>query len=210
MVQTRAQERVGSTTAKGEASPQPVDKTTHSAASPTSKRKAEESNGQSPKSPLKAKSARRSEPVAKEPQRDSSKKAVTNNSLQTLLHRVLDQYGGPPLNGSVEDSWPRSKVIMAHILNALVSSARISHELAASTLACLLKEDYHDLHVLHQKSWDEKIDVLTKGGYARYRERTATFLGDLARLMEKKYGQCGPESASTYNVWSRIVPGRHS
>ncbi|KAJ9131031.1 hypothetical protein NKR23_g11913 [Pleurostoma richardsiae] len=76
---------------------------------------------------------------------------------------------------------------MSHILNALLSSTRISHDIAMRTLGCLIDENYHDLAVLHQSTWEQRTEVLTKGGYVRYREKTATFLGDLAILVENKY-----------------------
>ncbi|KAG8411159.1 hypothetical protein J3459_016555 [Metarhizium acridum] len=76
---------------------------------------------------------------------------------------------------------------MVHILNALLSSTRISHHIALATLRCLVDEDYHDLKTLHESSWQERTEILTNGGYTHYRERTATYLGDLADLMRQKY-----------------------
>jgi hypothetical protein len=44
------------------------------------------------------------------------------------------------------------------------------------------------IQVLKKASWEEKTVVLTKGGYTRYREKTATALDELADLILEKYG----------------------
>ena len=108
--------------------------------------------------------------------------------LKAIANNVLEKYGETPLKDLVDNSWPESQVVMAHILNAMLSSARISHDIARSTLKALLDAKYNDLEVLHKSSWDERTEVLTKGGYVRYRERMANFLGDLMELMKEKYG----------------------
>ena len=105
------------------------------------------------------------------------------------VDRLLSECGGPPLNGLHEENLPRSEVVMAHILNALLSSTRIPHEKARSALNKLLDAKYNDLQVLGETTWYERTDLLTAGGYARYRERMANFLGDLLKLMKEKYGE---------------------
>ena len=121
--------------------------------------------------------------------RDEKGPVKEEKSFNSTVDRLLEEYGEPPLKGLDAEKLPASQVVMAHILNALLSSTRISHELARSTLRVLLNSRYHDLKVLHETSWYERTEVLTKGGYARYRERMASFLGDLLKLMEVKYGK---------------------
>ena len=45
------------------------------------------------------------------------------------------------------------------------------------------------MNVLKKSSWEERTQVLTEGGYTRYREKTATALGELADLILEKYGK---------------------
>ncbi|EFY84960.1 hypothetical protein MAC_08992 [Metarhizium acridum CQMa 102] len=116
-------------------------------------------------------------------------KASDGQGLQQQLHRILNKHKETPLQQLVDEKWPASKIVMVHILNALLSSTRISHHIALATLRCLVDEDYHDLKTLHESSWQERTEILTNGGYTHYRERTATYLGDLADLMRQKYGK---------------------
>ncbi|KAG8411501.1 hypothetical protein J3458_015558 [Metarhizium acridum] len=114
-------------------------------------------------------------------------KASDGQGLQQQLHRILNKHKETPLQQLIDEKWPASKIVMVHILNALLSSTRISHHIALATLRCLVDEDYHDLKTLHESSWQERTEILTNGGYTHYRERTATYLGDLADLMRQKY-----------------------
>jgi hypothetical protein len=107
--------------------------------------------------------------------------------LKSKLDEILAKYGDAPLQGLIADNWTSSKVVMAHILNALLSSTRISHNIAMATLKCVLSANYHDLDALHRSTWQRRTEVLTEGGYVHYREKTATYLGDLADLMKQKY-----------------------
>ncbi|KAJ6439198.1 hypothetical protein O9K51_08610 [Purpureocillium lavendulum] len=100
---------------------------------------------------------------------------------------LLDKYGQRPLGDVIRDDWPSSQVVMVHIMNALLSSTRISHDIAHRTLKCLVNEGYHDLKTLESSSWQARTEILTRGGYTHYRERTATFLGDLSELMQGEY-----------------------
>lgn len=120
---------------------------------------------------------------------DAKSTVKTEKDYKSTVDRLLDKCGGPPLGGFDAEKLPPSDVVMAHILNALLSSTRISHDIAKNTLDALLDAKYNDLKTLHKTSWDERTEVLTKGGYTRYRERMANFLGDLIDLMEEKYGK---------------------
>lgn len=71
----------------------------------------------------------------------------------------------------------------------MLTSARISHELAYQTLACVIEAGYHRLDVLKKGTWTERTELLTKGGYTRYREKTATALGKLAKFIDERYGK---------------------
>ena len=134
----------------------------------------------------------------------TSKKSKTNDSKSTQeevkdeppgvdqakLKAIFDAYGVLPLQDSglvkVKEATPET--ILALVYLAMLTSARISHVLAYESVKCLLGAGYHDLEKLKESTWQERTEVLTKGGYTRYREKTATALGELAEFVERKYG----------------------
>lgn len=77
--------------------------------------------------------------------------------------------------------------MLAHLLNSLLSTTRISHHLAAKTVKTVIQAGWADFERLQQTSWEKKTEVLTEGGYTRYREKTATQLDDLAGWLRSKY-----------------------
>ncbi|KAH7057011.1 hypothetical protein B0J12DRAFT_400097 [Macrophomina phaseolina] len=121
----------------------------------------------------------------KQQQEDCISKA-TATKLQTLMAA----HGAPPLHEAPLDdpTSPTPSTILAHLLAALLSSTRISHDIAARTLGLLLRARYHDLPTLRATTWQQRTELLTEGGYTHYREKTATELGELAALVEEKYG----------------------
>ncbi|KAJ4505072.1 hypothetical protein HRR83_005953 [Exophiala dermatitidis] len=105
------------------------------------------------------------------------------------ISKLISTYGTLPLsNTDVKDPQsPTPETMLALLLNAIFSSARISHDLAAKTLATAVKNGYHKIDVLKNSTWDERTKLLTEGGYTRYREKTATALGELVEFLEEKY-----------------------
>jgi hypothetical protein len=108
----------------------------------------------------------------------------------TRVQELANRQGNIPLQSNhlkaPQEATPET--VLAHLLNALVSSARISHTIAAQTLEKLLAAKYHEMGVIQQSSWHERTVVLTESGYTRYREKTATSLGQLADHLEEAYG----------------------
>jgi len=115
--------------------------------------------------------------------------AGLDSEQKAKIHEVISKYGDPPLKGLVDDQWAPGKVVMAHILNALLSSTRISHNIAIHTLECLLDAGYNDIDVLRHTSWAARVNLLDSGGYVRYDEKTARYLGELRKLLTHKYGR---------------------
>jgi len=122
--------------------------------------------------------------------RSSRSKSKKQSVDKAKLNSIMDAYGVLPLQdtelGGPTEATPET--ILALVYLAMLTSARINHELAYKSLQCLIESGYHDLETLKKSTWDERTKVLTKGGYTRYREKTATALGELAKLVEKKYG----------------------
>ncbi|KAF9637468.1 hypothetical protein BFW01_g8364 [Lasiodiplodia theobromae] len=114
------------------------------------------------------------------------------SSLSEKVNNLIDTYGADPLPlhepGLLPaPTEPSSATVLAHLFNALLSSSRISHDIAARSARLLVQAGYHDLPTLQASTWQQRADVLTEGGYAHYREKTATELGELAALIEDKY-----------------------
>jgi len=108
------------------------------------------------------------------------------------LSRLVSTYGSLPVHDLSLDSAKTSKSerILALLLNAMLSSARISHSIAHETVKCVTEAKYHHLDVLEGSTWEERTQVLMKGGYTHYLEKTAAALEDLARLVRDRYGEC--------------------
>lgn len=126
-------------------------------------------------------------------QADLTQKAEVREAPITAnpkLRSILSSYGTLLLEDlRISDPVsPTPKNILALVLNAMLTSARISHQLAFKSVKCLIEAEYHDIEVLKRSTWEERTKVLTNGGYTRYREKTATELGDLVNLVQDKYG----------------------
>jgi len=186
MVRTRAQEKAGdkgvdqevkATTAKE--SPK---KRTHSKTEASNTSKKLDSN-------KKAKKETDDQPAVDKQNKSAASNKSGAASSHPKIKSLIERYGSIPLSDTgLEDPMsPKPETILALLLNAMFSSARISHELAAKTIATAIKADYHKIDTLRKSSWDERTQVLTDGGYTRYREKTATALGELVELIDEKY-----------------------
>ncbi|KIY03335.1 uncharacterized protein Z520_00026 [Fonsecaea multimorphosa CBS 102226] len=105
------------------------------------------------------------------------------------IDKLLQHFGSLPLSDTdlEQPNKATPETILALLLNAILSSTRVSHSIAAKTTALVIKAGYHKLDVLKKSTWEERTEVLTEGGYTHYREKTATFMGQLAELIEEKY-----------------------
>ena len=118
------------------------------------------------------------------------------------LDTLLSSYGVQPLQDTSlpnqNESTPETALSLLYL--AMLTSARISHELAYRSLQCLIEAGYQDIEVLKRSTWQERTEVLTKGGYTRYREKTATALGELAEFVEKEYGTLYLHTGSPWSL----------
>jgi endonuclease III len=74
-------------------------------------------------------------------------------------------------------------LVLAHLL-----SARIRADVAVAAAVELSRAGLRDARRMAGSDWQERVDALGRGGYRRYDERTATQLGDGARLAVEEYG----------------------
>ncbi|MFI5658746.1 endonuclease [Streptomyces sp. NPDC051684] len=66
---------------------------------------------------------------------------------------------------------------------ASLLSARIRASVAVATTRALYDAGLRDPRAMAEATWQQRVDALGEGGYRRYDERTATQLGDGARML---------------------------
>ncbi|KAL5341685.1 COPI associated protein-domain-containing protein [Aspergillus crustosus] len=106
------------------------------------------------------------------------------------LQKTIEKFGRGPLEGTAieEEALTGSpETIFAMLMDAMLKSKPISHELTDKTLRKLIDVGYHDIHKLGDASWEERAMVLKDGGYNRYREQGSTNLGKLVEFVNEKY-----------------------
>lgn len=100
---------------------------------------------------------------------DALPKDVGNQ--KQLINNLTEKYGEIPLSYTSlkQPDKATAETMQALILNAILSSTRISHTIAAKTVAEVIKAGYHKLDTLKKSTWEERTRVLTDGGYTHYR-----------------------------------------
>ncbi|MFD5625730.1 endonuclease [Streptomyces sp. NPDC127072] len=71
---------------------------------------------------------------------------------------------------------------------ACLLSARIRADIAVAAAKELAAAGMRDPRGMAEATWQQRVDALGRGGYRRYDERTATQLGDGAKLATERYG----------------------
>lgn len=150
------------------------------------KRKLQESSGEETKNG-RTPASKKSKTTDTTTSEDTSESCAFDVSK---LDSLLSSYGVLPLEntGLAQQDEPTPETVLSLLYLAMLTSARISHELAYKSVRCLIEAGYQDIETLKKSTWQERTEVLTKGGYTRYREKTATALGELAEFIEKEYG----------------------
>ncbi|MFF3483054.1 endonuclease [Streptomyces sp. NPDC002701] len=74
------------------------------------------------------------------------------------------------------------------LVMACLLSARIRGSVALATTRALYEAGLRDPRRMAGATWQKRVDALGRGGYRRYDERTATQLGDGARLLLDRWG----------------------
>lgn len=119
---------------------------------------------------------------------------MSQNILASRVHRVINEFGTSPLAGTpVEDNnrgtlEATPSTVLAMLIDAMLKSHPISHNLSQKAVKTVLGAGYHDIERLRESSWEERTMVLKDGGYNRYREQGATNLADLAKVVCEEYG----------------------
>ncbi|KAJ5488858.1 hypothetical protein N7539_003748 [Penicillium diatomitis] len=115
----------------------------------------------------------------------------TKQKFGDEVEKVANAYGRLPLSHTSLDEAMRTRpdpgTVLAMMIDALVKSRPISHQVAESTVAGLIEDEYHDIDRLLGTTWEERTNRLRVVGYNRYREQCASNLGALCDLVLEKY-----------------------
>ncbi|MFR9798004.1 endonuclease [Streptomyces sp. MS06] len=71
---------------------------------------------------------------------------------------------------------------------AVLLSARIRASVAVAAARELSEAGLRDPERMADADWQQRVDALGRGGYRRYDERTATLLGEGARMVQGRWG----------------------
>jgi hypothetical protein len=93
-------------------------------------------------------------------------------------------------------------------LAATLFGTRISWPIVERTFAVLTAAGVRTIAGAGKREWDELVGLLDAGGYARYDERTATRLLELARVVRERHGRISALSAQREPAGDEAAPTR--
>ncbi|KAL4887594.1 hypothetical protein BJY04DRAFT_212623 [Aspergillus karnatakaensis] len=120
----------------------------------------------------------------------TQKKRSTSSPSAEKLQKTIEKFGRGPLQGTAiekEALTGSPETVFAMLMDAMLKSKPMSHELTDKALRKLVDVGYHDIRKLGDASWEERAMVLKDGGYNRYREQGSTNLGKLVEFVSEKY-----------------------
>jgi hypothetical protein len=74
------------------------------------------------------------------------------------------------------------------VVASILFSARIGAQQGVRAARALAEQGWTTARAMGATSWEERVRVLNRNGYARYDERTASMLGDACELLVDCYG----------------------
>ncbi|HET8979175.1 MAG TPA: hypothetical protein VFN87_13520 [Solirubrobacteraceae bacterium] len=83
---------------------------------------------------------------------------------------------------------PTPSALFELLCASVLYSARIGSQIATEAARNLQRRGWRTAHAMADSRWEERVEALNEAGYARYQERTATMLGDLAEFLSDRYG----------------------
>jgi len=107
----------------------------------------------------------------------------TEETVRMLLDRYGRSYASQAGIRVTDTPSPLYRLlVLAHLL-----SARISADIAVAAARELSAAGYRTPRAMLDATWQQRVDALGRGHYRRYDERTATQLGDGARLLRDRW-----------------------
>jgi endonuclease III len=122
---------------------------------------------------------------------------------ELIVKELLDRYGRTYADEAGVRLADRPGPLYQLLVLVTLLSARISADIALAAARELFAAGYRSPSAMAEASWQDRVDVLGRGHYRRYDERTATMLGDAAgqlirdwhgdlrRLRDSAGGQAG-------------------
>ena len=112
---------------------------------------------------------------------------VDKERQKRVARKLLDQYG----QTYAEQTGIQLKNTPSPLFQLLVAStlfsARITADKAVQGAKALFDRGLRTPEKMCESSWEQRVEILNKNGYARYDERTARMLGQSAYHLENKY-----------------------
>ncbi len=106
-----------------------------------------------------------------------------------IARNVLDEHGMTyceELGIHIASNTPSA--LFKTLVFALLASARISHSSALRATRALFDAGWTTARRMYETSWQERVTVLNRNGYARYDESTSRYLAYDCELIMDKYG----------------------
>ena len=106
-----------------------------------------------------------------------------------VLTRLLDAYGrtfSDEIGISLERGKPSD--LFQLLCASILMSARIGSDIAVRAARSLTEEGWTTPDKLAGSTWEQRVRALNRAGYARYQERTASMLGDVADQVRERAG----------------------
>jgi hypothetical protein len=111
-------------------------------------------------------------------------KPSTDSVIEALLERHGQTYA-EELDIKVAKGTP--SVLFRLLVASILFSARIGAGQAVKAARALTEAGWTTAEKLAATSWQQRVRVLNRHGYARYDERTASMLGDACELLLDRY-----------------------
>lgn len=107
---------------------------------------------------------------------------------RAVANRLLDQYGKTYASEAGVTVRDTPAALFRLLCLATLLSARIRADIAVGAARALAEAGWTTVDKLRESSWEQRVRVLNRSGYARYDERTARMLGESADLLHERYG----------------------
>jgi endonuclease III len=113
---------------------------------------------------------------------------VAGKQRQGTVAALLDRYGCTYAQEAGITLADRPSPLYQLLVLSTLLSARITASVAISAARELFAAGYRTPEAMLKASWQARVNALGRGHYRRYDERSATMLGDGARLCQQRWG----------------------
>lgn len=113
---------------------------------------------------------------------------MSNVSPETIANLLLAEQGqtfAQELNIPLDRNNPSA--LFRLLCASLLFAARIQESIAINAARALVDQGWNTPGKMLNASWEDRAKCLNQAGYSRFDERTATMLGDTARLLCDRY-----------------------